>query len=219
MHLMALRSEPATGTLGRSSTGDPRCSRRSCPFILAGTRARAGTIRAPRSTCSALGDEAGRVLGAAHPAVRACSGILAVTLLCGAAIAAAGPIIFVGALLCPHIARMIHGARIERWVFVYSVVLAPILLLAAMSSGASSCGPRSSRSASSRCSSAGLSSSRCAAVAGSRSCERRRGRVSRWALGVRGASCCASTCARWPLASSARARHARRRSAQHDERR
>ena len=55
--------------------------------------------------------------------------MLSVTLLCGAATAAAGPIGFVG-LTVPHVARSITGPD-QRWVLPYSMVLAPILLLAA----------------------------------------------------------------------------------------
>ena len=52
---------------------------------------------------------------------------MAVTLLSGAATAAAGPIVFVG-LTVPHIARAITGPD-QRWVFAYATVLAPVLLL------------------------------------------------------------------------------------------
>ena len=54
--------------------------------------------------------------------------ILAVTVLAGAATAAAGPIGFIG-LMIPHIARWIVGPD-QRWILGYSVVLSPILLLA-----------------------------------------------------------------------------------------
>ena len=54
--------------------------------------------------------------------------ILAVTLLAGAATAAAGPIGFIG-LMIPHIARWIVGPD-QRWILGYSLVLSPILLLA-----------------------------------------------------------------------------------------
>lgn len=76
----------------------------------------------------ALGDEAGRALGA-HPARTRALGALATTILCGAATAAAGPIAFVG-LAVPHAARAICGPD-ERWVLPYSIVLAPVLLLGA----------------------------------------------------------------------------------------
>ncbi|HEU5475888.1 MAG TPA: iron chelate uptake ABC transporter family permease subunit [Actinophytocola sp.] len=76
----------------------------------------------------ALGEETGRALGAGVGRTRA-AGILAVTVLCGAATAGAGPIAFVG-LTVPHVARMITGPD-HRWVLPYAMVLAAILLLGA----------------------------------------------------------------------------------------
>lgn len=76
----------------------------------------------------ALGEDAGRALGAHAGRTRA-AGAVAVTLLCGAATAAAGPIVFLG-LTVPHVARAICGPD-QRWVIPYSAVLAPTLLLVA----------------------------------------------------------------------------------------
>ncbi|WP_202819098.1 FecCD family ABC transporter permease [Actinosynnema sp. ALI-1.44] len=76
----------------------------------------------------ALGEETGRAVGARLGQTRVL-GAIAVTLLCGAATAAAGPIAFVG-LTIPHIARAITGPD-HRWLLPYSAVLAPILVLAA----------------------------------------------------------------------------------------
>jgi iron complex transport system permease protein len=75
-----------------------------------------------------LGDDLARGLGAHVGWSRAASAGV-VVLLCGAATAAAGPIAFVG-LTIPHVARMITGPD-YRWTLPYSMVLAPILLLAA----------------------------------------------------------------------------------------
>ncbi|MBN9618781.1 MAG: iron chelate uptake ABC transporter family permease subunit [Actinobacteria bacterium] len=94
------------------------------PFLLAGAVV-ALTLARPLNAL-ALGDEAGRALGAHLGRTRAL-GVLAITLLCGAATAAAGPIGFVG-LTVPHMARSITGPD-QRWVLPYSMVLAPILLL------------------------------------------------------------------------------------------
>ena len=55
--------------------------------------------------------------------------MLAVTLLCGAATAACGPIIFIG-LMIPHMVRALTGPDM-RWVLPYAAVLSPVLLLAA----------------------------------------------------------------------------------------
>ena len=75
-----------------------------------------------------LGEDVARGLGANVGLSRGVSAA-AVVLLCGAATAACGPIGFVG-LTIPHVARMIVGPD-YRWVLPYSMVLAPILLLAA----------------------------------------------------------------------------------------
>jgi iron complex transport system permease protein len=75
-----------------------------------------------------LGDEAGRALGAS-PARTRVLGAVAITLLCGAGTAAAGPIAFIG-LTVPHVARAITGPD-QRWVLPYSALLAPVLLLGA----------------------------------------------------------------------------------------
>lgn len=53
--------------------------------------------------------------------------VVATTLLAGSATAAAGPIGFVG-LMVPHLARWIAGPD-QRWVFAFTLVLGPILLL------------------------------------------------------------------------------------------
>lgn len=76
----------------------------------------------------ALGDDAARALGAPQALVRA-GAIGVVTLLCGAATAACGPIMFVG-LTVPHIVRSLTGPDL-RWVLPYCALLAPALLLAA----------------------------------------------------------------------------------------
>ena len=52
-----------------------------------------------------------------------------VAILCGAATAACGPIVFVG-LIVPHLARFICGPD-YRWILPYSLVLTPIVLIGA----------------------------------------------------------------------------------------
>lgn len=74
----------------------------------------------------ALGDELAHSLGARVNRVRVLT-IVAVTLLCGAATAAAGPIAFVG-LMVPHAVRWLTGPD-QRWILPFSLVLAPVLLL------------------------------------------------------------------------------------------
>ncbi|WP_309234451.1 iron chelate uptake ABC transporter family permease subunit [Nocardia sp. XZ_19_385] len=76
----------------------------------------------------ALGEDLARALGTDIVRTRVLA-VVAVTLLCGAATAAAGPIGFVG-LMIPHVARWIVGPD-QRWILPYSMVGAPILLLVA----------------------------------------------------------------------------------------
>jgi iron complex transport system permease protein len=75
-----------------------------------------------------LGDEAAAALGASPNRIRAL-GVLAITLLCGAATAATGPIWFLG-LAVPYVARLLTGPD-HRWVLAYSVVVGPSVLLLA----------------------------------------------------------------------------------------
>lgn len=76
----------------------------------------------------ALGDQTGKALGAHVGRIRVL-GAIAVILLCGAATAAIGPIVFLG-LAVPHAARMLAGPD-QRWVLPYSMLLAPIVLIGA----------------------------------------------------------------------------------------
>ena len=75
-----------------------------------------------------LGDDVARALGQRIGISRALAGLAAV-ILAGAAVAAAGPIAFVG-LTVPHVARAITGPS-YRWILPYSLLMAPILLLGA----------------------------------------------------------------------------------------
>lgn len=74
----------------------------------------------------ALGDDLARSLGTRLPLLRVAV-VVAVTLLCGAATAAAGPIGFVG-LMVPHAARWLVGPD-QRWLIPLTLLLAPALLL------------------------------------------------------------------------------------------
>ncbi|MGW6919354.1 FecCD family ABC transporter permease [Kitasatospora sp. NPDC054939] len=75
----------------------------------------------------ALGDDLGNALGARVVRTRVL-GAVAVTLLCGAATAAVGPIGFLG-LIVPHAVRTFSGPD-QRWILAYCLVLSPTLLLA-----------------------------------------------------------------------------------------
>jgi iron complex transport system permease protein len=96
------------------------------PFIAAGTVL--ALIVARSLNAVALGDDLARTLGASIARTRVLA-MVSVTLLAGAATAAVGPIGFVG-LMIPHLVRWIVGPD-QRWIFRYTVVCAPILLLLA----------------------------------------------------------------------------------------
>jgi iron complex transport system permease protein len=74
----------------------------------------------------AMGEETARGLGQRVELTRGLV-LFAVTVLCGAATAACGPIVFLG-LVVPHIARAICGPD-YRWILPYCLVLAPLILL------------------------------------------------------------------------------------------
>jgi len=76
----------------------------------------------------ALGDDVARTLGARIATTRALS-FVAITLLCGAATAAVGPIAFVG-LIVPHVARALVGPD-QRWLMPTCLVLGPLLFVVA----------------------------------------------------------------------------------------
>nr|WP_231492317.1 iron chelate uptake ABC transporter family permease subunit [Glycomyces sp. NRRL B-16210] len=96
------------------------------PFIAAGLLL--GLACARPLNALALGDDMARAVGARITFTRA-AGMVAVTLLCGAATAAAGPIGFIG-LMVPHAVRWLTGPD-QRWVLPFSLILAPVLLLVA----------------------------------------------------------------------------------------
>ncbi|PPG35585.1 Fe(3+)-siderophore ABC transporter permease [Pseudoclavibacter sp. RFBG4] len=75
-----------------------------------------------------LGDELAASLGVRIRSTRVLV-VIAVTLLAGTAVAIAGPIGFVG-LMVPHVVRWFVGPD-QRWIIVMSIVMSPILLLAA----------------------------------------------------------------------------------------
>ncbi|WP_434627465.1 Fe(3+)-siderophore ABC transporter permease [Chromobacterium sp. CV08] len=74
-----------------------------------------------------LGNDLALSLGS-RPLLTQAGTVAAVTLLCGASTAAAGPIGFVG-LMIPHVARRLGGVDL-RWSLPFTALLAPILLLA-----------------------------------------------------------------------------------------
>jgi iron complex transport system permease protein len=95
------------------------------PLIAAGLLIALAT--GPALNALALGDEVVRSLGQRVGRVRAAAG-LGFALLAGGAVAAAGPVSFVG-LAVPHVARAGVGSD-YRWIVPYSMVLGAALLLA-----------------------------------------------------------------------------------------
>ncbi|WP_145562584.1 Fe(3+)-siderophore ABC transporter permease [Yersinia aldovae] len=73
-----------------------------------------------------MGDDLAAAIGARIGRTQFWS-VITITLLCGAATAAVGPIAFVG-LMVPHIARWIVGPN-QCWILPFTLVLTPILLL------------------------------------------------------------------------------------------
>ncbi|MHC6628961.1 FecCD family ABC transporter permease [Streptomyces globosus] len=113
-------------TVGSLASANMDTVRQVAPFLLAGALLAAALGR-PLNAMS-MGDDTARALGANLTRTRI-GAMVAITLLCGAATAACGPIVFIG-LMIPHLARLITGPDM-RWVLAYSAVLSPVLLLGA----------------------------------------------------------------------------------------
>lgn len=96
------------------------------PFLAVGTVV--ALLLARPLNAMAMGDDTARALGAHLNRTRALS-MAAATVLCGAATAACGPIVFVG-LMVPHVVRSFTGPDL-RWILPYATVLSPVLLLGA----------------------------------------------------------------------------------------
>jgi len=99
---------------------------RVLPFLAVGLALSFLSARALNSL--ALGDDLAAGLGERVAVVRAIAALGAV-LLCGAATAAAGPIMFVG-LVVPHMCRLLIGVD-HRWMLPFSALLGAALLTAA----------------------------------------------------------------------------------------
>jgi iron complex transport system permease protein len=96
------------------------------PFLAAG--AVLALSIAPALNNIALGDDVAASLGRRLRLIRM-QGAAAVMLLTGAAVAVAGPIVFIG-LVVPHAVRAISGPD-QRWLLPLTAILAPCLLLGA----------------------------------------------------------------------------------------
>lgn len=111
-------------TVGSLASADMETVRRVAPFILVGA-VLALLISRPLNAME-LGDDTARALGADLNRTRVIA-MAAVTLMCGAATAACGPIVFLG-LMVPYLVRAITGPDM-RWILPYAAVLSPVLLL------------------------------------------------------------------------------------------
>ncbi|MFK4069131.1 FecCD family ABC transporter permease [Streptomyces sp. NPDC029674] len=113
-------------TVGSLASANMDTIEQVLPFLAIGT-VLALSLARPLNAM-AMGDDTARALGAHLTRTRILA-MAAATLLCGAATAACGPIVFVG-LMVPHIVRSFTGPDM-RWILPYAAVLSPVLLLGA----------------------------------------------------------------------------------------
>ncbi|WP_328904278.1 MULTISPECIES: iron chelate uptake ABC transporter family permease subunit [unclassified Streptomyces] len=113
-------------TVGSLASANTETVGKVWPFIAAGVLLTVFIAR-PLNALE-MGDDTARALGANLTRTRVLA-MLAVTLLCGAATAACGPIVFIG-LMIPHLVRTLTGPDL-RWILPYAAVLSPVLLLGA----------------------------------------------------------------------------------------
>ncbi|MFJ3233306.1 FecCD family ABC transporter permease [Streptomyces sp. NPDC086787] len=113
-------------TVGSLSSASDSTTLQVLPFLAVGALLALGLAR-PLNAME-MGDDTARALGANLNRTRSLA-MLAATVLCGAATAACGPIVFVG-LMVPHVVRSFTGPDL-RWILPYAAVLSPVLLLGA----------------------------------------------------------------------------------------
>jgi iron complex transport system permease protein len=113
-------------TVGSLSSASESTIMQVLPFLAVGTLLALALAR-PLNAME-MGDDTAKALGANLNRTRALS-MLAATVLCGAATAACGPIVFVG-LMVPHVVRSFTGPDL-RWIMPYAAILSPVLLLGA----------------------------------------------------------------------------------------
>ncbi|MFD7788390.1 FecCD family ABC transporter permease [Streptomyces nojiriensis] len=111
-------------TVGSLASANMDTVRQVAPFLFVG--AVLALVLGRPLNAMAMGDDTARALGA-HLTRTRIGAMVAITLLCGAATAACGPIVFIG-LMVPHLVRAFTGPDM-RWVLAYSAVLSPVLLL------------------------------------------------------------------------------------------
>ncbi|MFF4033272.1 FecCD family ABC transporter permease [Streptomyces sviceus] len=111
-------------TVGSLSSANNSTILQVLPFLAAGSLLALALAR-PLNAME-MGDDTAKALGAHLNRTRALA-MLSATVLCGAATAACGPIVFVG-LMVPHVVRSFTGPDL-RWILPYATVLSPVLLL------------------------------------------------------------------------------------------
>ncbi|MEU5045679.1 FecCD family ABC transporter permease [Streptomyces griseorubiginosus] len=111
-------------TVGSLSSASTSTILQVLPFLAVGSLLALALAR-PLNAME-MGDDTAKALGANLNRTRALA-MLAATVLCGAATAACGPIVFVG-LMVPHVVRSFTGPDL-RWILPYATVLSPVLLL------------------------------------------------------------------------------------------
>ena len=112
--------------VGAVAGRDPVVIGQVLPFLAVGLVL--ALANAPGLNALSLGEDVARSIGQHVRRTRAL-GIVAITLLTGGAVAACGPIGFVG-LVVPHVARYITGPD-HRWLLPYSALIGAALLLVA----------------------------------------------------------------------------------------
>jgi iron complex transport system permease protein len=112
--------------VGSLATRDTVIIGQIAPFLLAGLLLAA--VNGPALNLLSLGEDTARGLGQ-NVQVARWTGLAAITLLSGAAVAACGPIAFVG-LVVPHVARFFTGPD-HRWLLPASGLAGAVLLLVA----------------------------------------------------------------------------------------
>ncbi|WP_405524145.1 iron chelate uptake ABC transporter family permease subunit [Streptomyces canus] len=111
-------------TVGSLSSANNSTILQVLPFLAAGSLLALALAR-PLNAME-MGDDTAKALGANLNRTRALA-MFSATVLCGAATAACGPIVFVG-LMVPHIVRSFTGPDL-RWILPYATILSPVLLL------------------------------------------------------------------------------------------
>ena len=113
-------------TVGSLAAAQPRTVLTIAPFVTAGLLL--SLLLARPLDALTLGEDSARALGS-RPGLTRAGALIVVTLLCGAATAACGPLVFLG-LMVPHLVRPLTGPDLRR-LLPLSAIAAPAMLLGA----------------------------------------------------------------------------------------